>query len=193
MDRDRRLTGLLRGQTDNPLAPPGFEVNNPWRVCDLVPAGCCVLLGIQELTKMSTGGEAFLITEAKCKDMRGRRVYANVRTSLPYGEEVLFVLGGDAKRHQDRSMYNHIFVCNRDKLHHKYINYFFSYSRDISKCHYIVSSICREIGRKIRKKGKNAEDSDNAGLISESVAGSCSGLLAMCTPGTWPGSTCSRT
>jgi len=32
MDRDRRLTGYLRGQTDNPRAPPGFELNNPWRV-----------------------------------------------------------------------------------------------------------------------------------------------------------------
>ncbi|KAI6083274.1 hypothetical protein F4821DRAFT_263135 [Hypoxylon rubiginosum] len=32
MDRDRRLTGFLRGQSDAPLAPAGFEVNNPWRV-----------------------------------------------------------------------------------------------------------------------------------------------------------------
>lgn len=32
MDRDRRLTGFLRGQTDNPIAPTGFELNNPWRV-----------------------------------------------------------------------------------------------------------------------------------------------------------------
>lgn len=32
MDRDRRLTGVLRGQTDNAIAPPGFEVNQPWRV-----------------------------------------------------------------------------------------------------------------------------------------------------------------
>ncbi|KAI1200207.1 hypothetical protein F5X97DRAFT_102905 [Nemania serpens] len=32
MDRDRRLTGLLRGQSDEPLAPTGFEFNNPWRV-----------------------------------------------------------------------------------------------------------------------------------------------------------------
>ncbi|PVH89907.1 hypothetical protein DL98DRAFT_508142 [Cadophora sp. DSE1049] len=31
MDRDRRLTGFLRGQTDNPAAPAGFELNNPWR------------------------------------------------------------------------------------------------------------------------------------------------------------------
>lgn len=31
MDRDRRLTGYLRGQTDNVKAPPGFELNNPWR------------------------------------------------------------------------------------------------------------------------------------------------------------------
>lgn len=35
MDRDRRLTGYLRGQTDNPIAPPGFELNNPWRVSGL--------------------------------------------------------------------------------------------------------------------------------------------------------------
>ncbi|SLM35960.1 NADH dehydrogenase [ubiquinone] (complex I), alpha subcomplex subunit 1 [Lasallia pustulata] len=32
MDRDRRLTGYLRGQTDNVVAPPGFELNNPWRM-----------------------------------------------------------------------------------------------------------------------------------------------------------------
>ncbi len=32
MDRDRRLTGFLRGQTDNVQAPAGFELNNPWRV-----------------------------------------------------------------------------------------------------------------------------------------------------------------
>lgn len=32
MERDRRLTGFQRGQTDKPVAPPGFELNNPWRV-----------------------------------------------------------------------------------------------------------------------------------------------------------------
>lgn len=32
MERDRRLTGWLRGQTDNPEAPDGFELNNPWKV-----------------------------------------------------------------------------------------------------------------------------------------------------------------
>lgn len=32
MDRDRRLTGWLRGQTDAANAPYGFEYNNPWRV-----------------------------------------------------------------------------------------------------------------------------------------------------------------
>jgi hypothetical protein len=32
MDRDRRLTGYLRGQTDNAIAPAGFELNNPWSV-----------------------------------------------------------------------------------------------------------------------------------------------------------------
>ena len=32
MDRDRRLTGFLRGQTDSVKAPAGFELSNPWRV-----------------------------------------------------------------------------------------------------------------------------------------------------------------
>lgn len=32
MDRDRRLTGFLRGQVDNVKAPKGFELSNPWRV-----------------------------------------------------------------------------------------------------------------------------------------------------------------
>lgn len=32
MDRDRRLTGTFRGQTDNPVAPPGFEFSNGWKV-----------------------------------------------------------------------------------------------------------------------------------------------------------------
>lgn len=32
MDRDRRLTGFVRGQTDRAEAPPGFEVNNPWKL-----------------------------------------------------------------------------------------------------------------------------------------------------------------
>lgn len=32
MNRDRRLTGNLRGQTDSPFAPTGYELNNPWRV-----------------------------------------------------------------------------------------------------------------------------------------------------------------
>ncbi|KAB2579455.1 hypothetical protein BFW01_g6314 [Lasiodiplodia theobromae] len=30
--RDRRLTGYLRGQTDKPEAPEGFELNNPWKL-----------------------------------------------------------------------------------------------------------------------------------------------------------------
>ncbi|KAK3349911.1 hypothetical protein B0T25DRAFT_456971 [Lasiosphaeria hispida] len=33
MDRDRRMTGWLRGQADEPVAPAGYELNNPWRVC----------------------------------------------------------------------------------------------------------------------------------------------------------------
>ncbi|KAL4908163.1 hypothetical protein BDW74DRAFT_174856 [Aspergillus multicolor] len=30
--KDLRLTGTLRGQSTNPEAPKGFELNNPWKV-----------------------------------------------------------------------------------------------------------------------------------------------------------------
>jgi hypothetical protein len=53
MDRDRRLTGYLRGQTDNPSAPAGFELNNPWRV-----SGEISLLIVIPLTLCSTAREA---------------------------------------------------------------------------------------------------------------------------------------
>lgn len=38
MERDRRLTGFLRGQTDQVKAPAGFEVSNPWKVREAVDA-----------------------------------------------------------------------------------------------------------------------------------------------------------
>lgn len=37
MERDRRLTGMLRGQTDSPIAPDGFELSNAWKVCASFP------------------------------------------------------------------------------------------------------------------------------------------------------------
>jgi hypothetical protein len=57
MDRDRRLTGYLRGQTDQALAPAGFEFTNGWRVSllrDLISASPRVNL----LTINSSGREA---------------------------------------------------------------------------------------------------------------------------------------
>ncbi|GAB7340304.1 hypothetical protein MBLNU457_6760t1 [Dothideomycetes sp. NU457] len=32
MERDMRLTGWLRGQTDNAVAPAGFEFSNGWKL-----------------------------------------------------------------------------------------------------------------------------------------------------------------
>lgn len=51
MDRDMRLTGVFRAQTDNPEAPLGFEVNNPWKVCQEV-----IAKQICTLTTVSDGG-----------------------------------------------------------------------------------------------------------------------------------------
>lgn len=36
MVRDKRLTGHLRGQTAEPAAPPGFELNKPWTVWSIL-------------------------------------------------------------------------------------------------------------------------------------------------------------
>ncbi|PSS03463.1 hypothetical protein BD289DRAFT_195066 [Coniella lustricola] len=33
MNRDLRMTGHLRGQSDLPVAPPGYELSHPWRAC----------------------------------------------------------------------------------------------------------------------------------------------------------------
>ncbi|KAK5087661.1 hypothetical protein LTR70_002978 [Exophiala xenobiotica] len=32
LERDQRMTGLIRGQSDKVEAPVGFEVNNPWKM-----------------------------------------------------------------------------------------------------------------------------------------------------------------
>lgn len=36
MERDYRLTGAWRKQTDNVKAPLGFELNNPWKLEDRI-------------------------------------------------------------------------------------------------------------------------------------------------------------
>lgn len=53
MDRDRRLTGWLRGQTDKVEAPVGFEVNNPWKVSILSD---CVDWGVESVWLILGGG-----------------------------------------------------------------------------------------------------------------------------------------
>lgn len=61
MDRDRRLTGWLRGQTDKVEAPVGFEVNNPWKVSLFlldVPDSCGGV-GIEEFVLILWGGGFF--------------------------------------------------------------------------------------------------------------------------------------
>ncbi|KAJ5720737.1 uncharacterized protein N7483_008671 [Penicillium malachiteum] len=32
MERDLRITGSMRGQSSNHIAPKGFEVSNPWKL-----------------------------------------------------------------------------------------------------------------------------------------------------------------
>lgn len=55
MDRDARLTGFLRGQTDSAQAPAGFELNNPWKVWSISETL------YEHLLTRTTAGEAFLL------------------------------------------------------------------------------------------------------------------------------------
>ena len=46
MDRDMRLTGKRRGQTDNVQAPKGFELSSAWKVCSLSLHSCYNLTSV---------------------------------------------------------------------------------------------------------------------------------------------------
>lgn len=64
MDRDRRLTGYLRGQTDQAIAPAGFEFTNGWRVSftrDIISDLEMVSPRMYLLTMRSPGREACLV------------------------------------------------------------------------------------------------------------------------------------
>lgn len=102
MDRDFRLTGEWRGQSDNVAAPTGFEVNNPWRVCKL-------LLNVSTTTKLCPdGGKDYLIQKpSNCA----------VHIILPLGHTILYL--------QDRACFatylvfcgsnNGVVVCARSR------------------------------------------------------------------------------
>lgn len=57
MDRDRRLTGYLRGQTDQAKAPAGFELSNPWRVCTI---------GLEEFAQAANFFDSLREASARC-------------------------------------------------------------------------------------------------------------------------------
>lgn len=59
MERDRRLTGTLRGQTDKPDAPAGFEFSNGWRVC----SAYFYRFFSQYANDIFTDGEAFYLID----------------------------------------------------------------------------------------------------------------------------------
>jgi hypothetical protein len=58
MDRDRRLTGYLRGQVDQPTAPAGFELSNGWRVSYTISPGTSSAARDISLTCFPAGREA---------------------------------------------------------------------------------------------------------------------------------------
>ena len=61
MDRDRRLTGYLRGQIDQPTAPAGFEVSNGWRVSHTSFSCTRLVLRSGSADELLTGREARLV------------------------------------------------------------------------------------------------------------------------------------
>ena len=61
MDRDRRLTGYLRGQVDQPTAPAGFELSNGWRV------SYTTFLGTRCISGHNTDQSPYRSRSASCK------------------------------------------------------------------------------------------------------------------------------
>lgn len=59
MNRDRRLTGNIRGQIDAARAPAGFEVNNPWKV--RIQKYDNSVMPVAAILTMFTGREAHLL------------------------------------------------------------------------------------------------------------------------------------
>jgi hypothetical protein len=64
MDRDRRLTGWLRGQVDRPIAPAGFEYSNGWRVRGHFSNRALASWRIEGLTYNNTGREELALEHA---------------------------------------------------------------------------------------------------------------------------------
>lgn len=64
MDRDRRLTGWLRGQVDRPIAPAGFEYSNGWRVRGYPERRALASRTTEGLTYNNTGREELALEHA---------------------------------------------------------------------------------------------------------------------------------
>jgi len=69
MDRDRRLTGWLRGQVDRPIAPAGFEYSNGWRVRAQPRLGMLQVRRGQGLTCNNTGREELALDTLQCHQL----------------------------------------------------------------------------------------------------------------------------
>lgn len=68
MERDRRLTGTMRGQIANPEAPSGFELSNGWKVRAHIPAiGQNGVLRRLRLICAALDGKTNLLSRAPCE------------------------------------------------------------------------------------------------------------------------------
>ena len=69
MDRDRRLTGWLRGQVDRPIAPAGFEYSNGWRVRAQPRPDMLQVRRGKGLTYNNTGREELALDTLQCHQL----------------------------------------------------------------------------------------------------------------------------
>jgi len=81
MDRDRRLTGWLRGQVDRPIAPAGFEYSNGWRVRRNPERRHRASRATEGLTHNNTGREELALEH-------------DTYTTNPYASQLLSILSG---------------------------------------------------------------------------------------------------
>jgi hypothetical protein len=90
MDRDRRLTGWLRGQSDRPIAPAGFEYSNGWRVCGHPSNRHLETRETEGLTHNKTGREELALEHATYTTNLVRLASSSSRVSFFFGARLYY-------------------------------------------------------------------------------------------------------
>lgn len=194
MNRDRRLTGFLRGQSSSPVAPDGYELNNPWRVCHL--RAC---YRTKRLTIMCRSSDAYARRRpTPTHEPRGGQFLKSSRLWLfaSFGTGRLGGLNAERRicliatlqmifaceEQSDRELYSLVGQTMQDGKR--------GFATQVSAMFKI--QYYEHFMNSVRVKRCMGESCWVSYAITESVLCSCSGHPTACKPDISPGLTCSR-